>query len=497
MPPPVNALDTPDAPPHALRRFAELPGPRSLPVVGNALQIRKLDMHNQLEGWSRQYGGAFRMNIGRRDMLVLPDHALIATALRDRPDRFRRPIYSGRVLREMGFEEGLFFVNDAVWQRQRRMVMAGFDPGHVKAYFPSLLTVVGRLQRRWAAAAASGRATDLQADLMRYTVDAVAGLAFGAEVNTLESDGDVIQAHLNRIFAELFRRVLAPVRWWRFVKLPADRRLDASVAAVNAAIAGFITDARARLAADPARRERPQNLLEAMVVAADTDGSGLDDDDVAGNVLVLLLAGEDTTANTLAWALQLLHRNPEALARAREEVRRHAPDAAAFTPEQMAALDWVEACCHETMRLKPVAPLIAAQAVRDTSLGDIEVPAETIVMGLLRHDTLEERHFPDATAFKPERWLGGGASASAAKRVSMPFGAGPRVCPGRYLALMEMKLALAMVLGSFEIAEVATAEGREAPEQLLFTMAPRGLLMRLRPREAAPAGAPQAAAVLI
>ena len=81
---------------------------------------------------------------------------------------------------------------------------------------------------------------------------------------------------------------------------------------------------------------------------------------MAGNVLTMLLAGEDTTANTLAWLLHLLHRHPEALARARDEVRRvAAPETATpedFTPERLAGLDYLEACIHETMRLKPVAP---------------------------------------------------------------------------------------------------------------------------------------------
>jgi len=467
------------------RRFADLPGPARLPWVGHALQIRAHRMHHQLEGWSERYGAAYRLRIGRRDLLVVSDHRLIGAALRDRPERFRRPTYPGFIVRELGFEEGLFFANDEVWARQRRMVMAGFDRGHVKAYFPALLRVSGRLRARWQAAAADGASIDLQADLMRYTVDAIAGLAFGMDVNTLGSDEDVIQRHLNRIFPAIFRRALAPVRYWRHVRLPSDRRLEHSVAEVKRAIAGFIAAARERLAAEPALRERPRNLLEAMVVAADAAGSGLDDRDVAGNVLVMLVAGEDTTANTLAWALHFLHRDPEALARARAEVLRHAPAPDAFTPEQMAALDYVEACCHETMRLKPVAPLLSAQAVRDTTLGDIEVPAETIVIALMRHDARQAAHFADPHAWRPERWLGGAgvaAAASSAKRVSMPFGAGPRVCPGRYLALMEMKLALAMVLATFEIEDVGTASGGDVREHLAFSMGPLGLRMRLGPR---------------
>ncbi|MGH8797951.1 MAG: cytochrome P450 [Caldimonas sp.] len=470
-----------------LQRFRDLPGPRALPFVGNALQIRPGDLHLQFEDWSRRYGDCFRLRLGRRNLLVVTDYTLIGTALRDRPERFRRPLYSGRIMAEMGFEQGLFFANDEIWKRQRRMVMAGFDPGHVKAYFPALQKVALRLQRRWQEAARSGAAIDLQADLMRYTVDAIAGLAFGAEVNTLESDDDIIQRHLNRVFPALFRRTLAPVRYWRYFRLPADRALERSVAEVKVAIAGFIAQARARLQADPDLRLHPRNLLEAMIAAADQRDSGVDDRDVAGNVLVMLIAGEDTTANTLAWMIDLLQRHPEALQRARDEVRRVAPDPARYSAEQMAALDYVEACAHETMRLKPVAPILGVQAVRDTTLAGIEVPAETLVIGLMRHDAMQDRHFTDAASFRPERWLAHGAPAQAAtsaKRISMPFGAGPRVCPGRYLALMEMKLALAMLLGNFEIESVGTASGRPARELLSFSMGPVGLRMKLRPRDA-------------
>ena len=475
------------APAGALRPFRDLPGPMRLPWVGNAWQLDAPRMHRQFEDWSERYGPFYRLNIGRRDILVVADHAVIGSVLRDRPERFRRPLYSGRILAEMGFELGLFFVNDETWQRQRRMVMAGLDPGHVRSYFPTLATVARRLDHRWRHAARSGATIDLQADLMRYTVDAIAGLAFGADVNTLGSDEDVIQRHLNGIFPALYRRTLSVVRHWRYVRLPSDRALERSVHEVKTAIEGFIAQARARLQADPELRSRPRNLLDAMIVAADEGGSGLDDRDVAGNVLIMLLAGEDTTANTLAWMVDLLHRHPEALQRARDEVLRLAPDPGAWTPEQIGALDYVEACTHETMRLKPVAPLLPVQAVADTSVAGITVPAETLITGLMRHDAVDARHFGEPHAFRPERWLdkgGSGAAPTSAKRVSMPFGAGPRICPGRYLALMEMKLAIAMLLGGFEIESVRTVDGSPPRERLTFSMAPEGLRLRLRERGA-------------
>src|SRR3954464_9173413 len=104
-----------------------------------------------------------------------------------------------------------------------------------------------------------------------------------------------------------------------------------------------------------------------MIAARDIEGSGLHDADVAGNVLTMLLAGEDTTANTLAWMLWLLLRNPQALAAGREGGDRGLGDAGGVQRlEQLQQLDIVEACANEAMRLKPVAPFIMNQAISDT-----------------------------------------------------------------------------------------------------------------------------------
>ena len=484
-----TSLEPPAAPaPQVLRRFEDLPGPRGVPVFGNALQIKPSQMHLQLEQWCRDFGPIFKLRLGQRRLVVVGDHAVVAAILRDRPDGFRRTTRLEEIWTEMGLTPGVFGANGDSWRRQRRMVMAGFDPAHVKRYFPSLQTVAQRLGGRWQKAARQGQAIDLQADLMRYTVDTIAGLAFGAEVNTLESDQDVIQQHLDKLFPALFKRLFAPLPTWRFYRSAADRRLAHSIAEVNAAVNGFIAQARARMAADSSLREHPRNLLEAMITAADQAGSGIDDRQVAGNVLTLLLAGEDTTANTLAWMIHLLWRNPQALARATEEVRRVVADVTNPAFDEMTQLNYVEACAHETMRIKPVAPILPLETLREMTIGDVQLPAGIVVTSLMRRDAMSDSHLPRAAAFEPERWLadgGPGAMANAVKRLSMPFGAGPRICPGRYLALLEMKMAMATLLGRFDIESVDTPDGQEAREHLAFTMTPVGLRMRLKERASA------------
>jgi cytochrome P450 len=383
----------------------------------------------------------------------------------------------------MGLPQGLFSAEDEDWRKQRCMVMASFAPGHVRAYFPSLVKVMLRLRGRWQMAAREGQPIRLQADLMRFTVDAIAGLAFGKDINTLESGEDVIQRHLDKVLPAIFRRVLTVVPYWRWFNLASDRELERSVAVITATILDFVAQARQRLRDEPSLREQPRNLLEAMIVAADQPGSGLDDRHVAGNVLTMLLAGEDTTANTLAWMIHLLQRNPQALQRVQQEVRTLAPDPAAYSFDQMEQLVYLEACASETMRLKPVAPFIGLQALRDTVVGDVAVPEGTHVWGVLRHDSVGERLFERPQAFEPERWLESSTPLSApAKRAAMPFGSGPRMCPGRYLALLEMKMAMAMLLTSFDIEAVHTPDGAAAQERMAFTMNPVGLTLRLRER---------------
>ena len=475
--------------PPPLRQINQLPGPAGWPLFGNTFQVKPPRIHRDVEAWAAEFGPLFRMQLGRRQQLVIADHELLSAVMRDRPDGFRRSPLTSIIGAEMGLPQGLFSAEGDDWRRQRRMVMASFAPGHVRGYFPSLVKVTLRLRGRWQKAVRAGQAIPLQADLMRFTVDAIAGLAFGKDINTLESGEDVIQRHLDKVLPAIFKRVLSLVPYWRWFKLESDRELDASVAVIRATLLEFIAQARQLLHDEPSRREQPSNLLEAMIVAADLPGSGLGDAQVAGNVLTMLLAGEDTTANTLAWMIHLLHRHPAALQRVQREVRMLAPDPAAYRFDQMERLVYLEACADETMRLKPVAPFIALQALRDTAVGDVAVPAGTQIWGVLRHDSVGERLFSRPEAFEPERWLEGAEPplGAAAKRAAMPFGSGPRMCPGRYLALLEMKMAMAMLLSSFDIEAVDTPDGGPAQERMAFTMNPVGLRMRLREAAHTPA----------
>jgi cytochrome P450 len=481
---------TEETAPVTARKIGELPGPRGLPLLGNALQIDRHRLHAQLEAWTARHGDAFTFSLLSRRFLVISNPEAVAGVLRDRPEGFRRSSRLEQISREFGFL-GLFSANGATWKRQRPMVLAGLDPGHIKAFFPTLIEVTERFARRWDRAAQSGSAIDLQADLMRYTVDVTAALAFGEDINTIEAGKDqLIQSHLNHVLPALFKRVFSPFPTWKYFPSREDKAMPGHLRALQTAVAGFIARTARELQEQPALRERPVNLIQAMMAARDRDGSGISDTDVSGNVLTMLLAGEDTTANTLAWLIWLLHKNPRSMQQAAQEARSVLGEARCpRSVEEVSRLDFIEACAHEAMRLKPVAPLMVNEALKDCVVAGIEVPAGSLVMCLLRPAGLDAGSFAEPMQFQPERWIkreGAAAHSSAsARRVVMPFGAGPRMCPGRYLALTEIKMVMAMLLANFDIASVATADGGDPQERIALTMYPAGLEMRLKPLAAA------------
>lgn len=475
-----------------LRSIDAIDGPRGLPLLGNALQIDPPRMHLVLEEWQRQYGALFRLRLGRHSTLVLSDAPAISTLLHERPHTWRRWSVIERMASEAGLE-GVFSVEGDTWRRQRRLVMQAFDTAHLKSYFPSLVRVTERLRARWTRAVAAGASIDLQVDLMRYTVDVTAGLAFGSDIDTLQAGHDVLQDDLDKVFPMMQKRMNALVPYWRYVRLPSDRRFERHLARIHKEIRRFVDDARRGIERDLARGSAPQNLLEAMIVAHDADTGALTDREIAGNVFTILLAGEDTTANSLAWACWLLFRHPDAWQRTVGEIEDVlGDDDLPRSFEQLGRLGYTAACLSEAMRLRPVAPVIGLEALHDTSVLDVHAPTGTVVLCLMRPPAMDERNFTHAAQFRPERWLDGEipADTRTAKRASMPFGAGPRMCPGRYLALCEMKMVLAMLARNFTLTSIAGPDGAEPQERMSFTMMPAGLHMRIAQRERpAPVGA--------
>lgn len=459
--------------------IAELPGPRGVPLLGNLHQIRRTAFHLSLEHWAEHYGPLYAFRFGRRAMAVVSDADLANAVLRARPDDFRRSSQLEQVSILGVSTRGIFMAEGERWRRQRPVIAQSLDTGHLRQFFPTLVKVTRRLRRRWQADGAGGR--DVQSDLMRFTVDVTASLAFGQDINTQEQEGEIIQQHLDKIFPTIQRRLLAPFPYWRW--LPGDRDLARSVQHIYELIAQFVAAARAQLAERPELREHPENLLQSLLVAAETDAA-FDAREIADNVLTMLLAGEDTTANSLAWTLYFMARHPEIQERMRAEVDAVTGGSELESFAHTRELPYIDAVINEAMRLKPVAPLNVLEANRDLRVGALQLrkgdPVAILSRAIARRDTA----FAEPLRFDPERWLraeGEGGRRTVNPRSFLPFGSGPRLCPGRSLALLEMKVVLAMVVCSFRVEAACDLE--QVTERLAFTMSPCGLLLRLVPRQ--------------
>jgi len=466
-----------------MKTIADLPGPRGWPVVGNLPNVRLHRMHRHLEQWAEQYGDIFLFRLGPRKVVVVSELATIQSILRNRPDKFARSRVVRAATAEIGLE-GVFSAEGDNWRRQRKLVAAALNRTQLEPFFPKLRQISERLLRRWDEAAGSGRPVDLGADLMRFTVDATLRLAFGVDANTLETPGPVIQQHLDKVFPALHRRINFPFPYWRLFRLPADRRLDRSLAELRREVAEMVRSARERRPWDDESRG-PGNFLESILQACEEDGSGFSDDEIFANAGTLLLAGEDTTANSVAWAVYHLMRHPEALARARDEVDAvlGAEDRILGGIEQTHRLPYLDAVSNETMRLKPVAPLLLSEALADVELLGFRIPRGTPVATLFRRVATRDENFADGARFDPERWLRPPAEQPGPhdRQAFFPFGGGSRLCPGRNLALLEIRSLLALFCRNFSAEAVGSLERVE--ECLAFTMHPADFRVRLQRRQ--------------
>lgn len=470
----------------AARSISDLPGPRRLPLIGNAHQVRPATLHQTAEQWADRYGPLFRFDLGGRQIVAIGNAETLTALLRDRPDGFRRWREILDITEEMGYV-GVFSAEGEDWRRMRRLAVTALNSNHLQRYFAIVSTCTERLHRRLLAAARDGGAFDIGEALSSFTVDVTSALAFGHDLNTLERGDSGLQEHLHRVFHMTNRRIFLAVPYWRYFKLPADRALDRSMAEIEKAVETFMAETRRRIAARPELREAPENFLESMIAAQETEGA-FSDEEIMGNVFTLLLAGEDTTSHSMAWTIWSLARRPDIQAKWAEE-------ACAVLGEETYATEYDtvegfrygEGVLRESMRLTPVVPITGIEALTDTEVEGVRIPAGTRLFLLHRYAGLREVERADE--FKPERWFEDDDALEVPDQKSfLTFGAGPRFCPGRNLAFLEAKTALGMIARNFEIELDPSAA--PVTELLGFTMSPKGLRVRLRERTPALAAQP-------
>jgi cytochrome P450 len=387
------------------RPLRTLPGPRGLPLLGNLWQLKATQLHTILEHWADRDGPLYTFRLGRKPVVAIAEPTLIQEVLRHRPEIYRRLSAIAAVFADLG-GQGVFVAEGALWRRQRRVVMQALSPLQVRQCFPTVTAVTARLQTRWAHAARAGAVVDVLTDLMRYTVEVTTRVAFGDGEDTLDPAGEDLQQHLRQMLPTLHRRCTALFPYWHFFTLPADRACATALAALHTALAARLARGRARLAQDPTAATAPSTVLEALLAARDEEGQAWSDADILSNLLTLLVAGEDTTAHTMAWMLYFMTTIP-AVQHTMQQEADAVLGAVPLLPDVQTQdrLRYLAAVTAETLRLKSVAPLLFVEPTQPVDLGGIHLPAGTALFLLTRYGGLQEHAFTAAGQFQPERWL--------------------------------------------------------------------------------------------
>jgi len=205
-----------------------------------------------------------------------------------------------------------------------------------------------------------------------------------------------------------------------------------------------------------------------ILLLASEDGERFTDKQVRDEVMTLMLAGHETTANALTWTWYELSRNPGALAQLADELDR-VLGGREVTVDDLPSLPFNLAVLEEAMRLHPPAYITGREAKRDIELGGHQLPSGSIVLVYIRGIHRRAEYYPDPLAFRPERMLPE-AKKARPRHHYLPFGAGPRVCIGSHFALIEAQLALATMA---QHARVRVIPDHVAPEPMV-TLRPRG-----------------------
>jgi unspecific monooxygenase len=414
--------------------------------------------YEMLRDCAREFGDTFTLRITGWGTQVVFSHP---DAIRDVFAAGAADLHAGAAngfLRPLMGKGSLLLLEEETHRRQRKLILPAFHGLRLIELGDEIREISRSQSARWP----EGRAISLLERLLEISLEVILGVVLGMV------EGDERHASTRASTVALLRATTTSVASAGPEAAPADHSTPEAPA--RRVVPDLLRELHGLLAAEIARRRagasaaRP-DVLGLLLGARDDEGRPIDDADLYDQLLTLIIGGHETTATSLAWAFRLLVENPEVDARLRAELAALGP-----TPPiaDLVALPWLDAVVKETLRLRPVVPVVSRLLMRPLRLGGIDLPAGVFAApsAYLAHHRAER--YPEPERFRPERFLGADFGPSE----FLPFGGGLRRCLGMGLALHEMKILLADVVSRFTVLDGAREPVRPTRRGVL--LAPSG-----------------------
>lgn len=442
------------------------PGPRGNLILGNLFDMirRPIPFMRELAG----YGDLAHFRLGPLHAYLAASPEYVHEVLVKQAEYFHRDALSKRSASKF-IGESLALLDGERHLRERKMMQPGFHAKKLEGYVSVMIDQARAMVDCWR----NRLVIELYEEMQAVTLKVTCKTLLGADLLTSQlSEATQAMRDLEAVIAVEAREAL-PVPDW--LPITRKRRMRRSIRTLKTLIERIIRERRAsgRLGDD---------LLGMLLSATDETGSGLDAKRVYDEAVFLFVAGHETTAGTLTWALYLLERHPEIEAEVRrelDEVLGGRPPAFADLPR----LQYLEKVIKETLRLYPGAWVFGRSPLKDTRLGPHTIRKGGIVFLCPFVTQRDRRYFDDPERFRPERFTAD-FEKSLPRFAYFPFGAGSHACLGQHFAMAEAKVVIASALGRYRLHAVTPEEVEPAGLALLQTARP----VRMRLTERMPQG---------
>ncbi|WP_283606946.1 cytochrome P450 [Mycolicibacterium poriferae] len=377
-------------------------------------------------------------------------------AIRDvlgRNDAFSERCIVHEEVRDMA-GDSLFVLPNEPWRPRKRALQPVFTKHNVRAFGGHMSRAAEQFTEAWS----TGGEVDLDHECRRLTMQSLGRSVLGVDLN---DNADTIAEHMHVASSYTADRALRPIRAPRWLPTPARRRAAAAVQSMLQIAADMLQACRA----DPSL-DAP--LVRALMDATDPEtGQGLSDEDICNDLLIFMLAGHDTTATALTYALWVLGHHPEVQDRVAAEAA--ALGDRRLEPADVPHLTYTTQVFHEALRLCPPAAGVGRMAVRDIEVAGHRVEAGTLMAVGIYALHRDPAIWPDPDRFDPDRFSPQNVKARDRWHY-LPFAGGSRSCIGEHFARLETTLALATVVRSLRV----FSRESEFPVDVPFTTVAHG-----------------------